>query len=269
MIHPVWPAPDNVKALSTVRNVPEGQSQSPYDLFNLGDHVGDAVSDVAANRQQLTAFAKGCHEIRWLNQIHDTDCVDAYHILNGHSADASFTREHALACSVMTADCLPVLFCDLEGQQVAAAHAGWRGLSAGVLANTLRTFLSNGIAANRVIAWLGPAIAQPAFEVGPEVRDAFSQFSNSWPTKHKAMTQWADEPCFVTTHGDRLHADLYRLARLQLEYLGVAGVYGAADEQGASWCTYSDVDAQGEALFYSYRRQPQTGRQASLIWKTS
>lgn len=266
MIQPIWPAPDNVKALSTVRELPRGQSQSPYDSFNLGDHVGDDPKSVAVNRQQLMALTEGCDDIRWLNQIHGIDCVDANSISNGHPADASFTNENSLACSIMTADCLPVLFCDLQGRQVAAAHAGWRGLAEGVLTNTLKTFLNNGIAANQVIAWLGPAISQPAFEVGSEVREAFLHFPNIEKSNNHC---WADDRCFISSENGRFKANLYRLARLQLEYLGISGVYGEGSVGGEkSWCTYSDEDAAGGPLFYSYRRESQTGRQASLIWKS-
>jgi YfiH family protein len=261
MIIPQWPAPDNVKALATEREAcaasepsPSrrlGKSLPPYDAFNLGDHVDDLPSRVASNRQQLLDYTQGCNEIRWLQQIHGTECPDANLISDATQADATYTQTPALACAVMTADCLPVLFCDLQGYQVAAAHAGWRGLANGVLENTLKTFTNNGIAANQVIAWLGPAISQAAFEVGPDVKKAFSHFEDGHA--------WADKACFITGKGDRLQADLYRLARLQLEHFGVA-VYG--DE---SYCTFSTLAEEG-ARFFSYRRQPVTGRQASLIW---
>ena len=265
MIIPQWPAPDNVKALATEREVfsaPKqlaclGQSLPPYNAFNLGDHVNDLPTHVSANRQQLVNYAQGCDKIRWLQQVHGIDCPDADLIADGTSADATFTQTTALACAVMTADCLPVLFCDLQGRQVAAAHAGWRGLASGVLANTLKTFTQNGIATNQIIAWLGPAISQVAFEVGPDVKQTFGRFDNG--------DAWADDECFRSGIDDRWQADLYRLARLQLEYLGVAGVYGAGTE-GINYCTASDKNDDGEYQFFSYRRQAITGRQASLIW---
>lgn len=265
MIIPQWPAPNNVKALVTEREVssiPEqqnslGQSLPPYNSFNLGDHVNDLPSHVSANRQQLVDSAQGCNEIRWLQQIHGIHCPDANLIANATQADATFTKIPALACAVMTADCLPVLFCDLQGRQVAAAHAGWRGLANGVLENTLKTFTDNGIPLNQVIAWLGPAISQTAFEVGPDVRQAFASYSDGG--------SWADEVCFIAGSGDRLQADIYRLARLQLEHLGVSGVYGSGTE-GLNYCTESDTNEEGDARFFSYRRQAVTGRQASLIW---
>lgn len=267
MIHPIWPAPDNVKALSTVRMWEGGQSISPFGSFNLGDHVGDDLLSVEKNRQFLLGLAEGCEEIRWLKQVHGVECIAAESVANSFSADASFTCENALACSIMTADCLPVLFCDLEGRQVAAAHAGWRGLAQGVLQSTLNTFLLNGIKSDQVIAWLGPAISQSSFEVGVEVKEAFLSFSKD---SSQLGSDWADDQCFVPSSAGRFNADLYRLARLQLEHLGVAGVFGQSEkgqEEGDSWCTHSEKNIDGSAKFYSYRRQPKTGRQASLIWK--
>jgi YfiH family protein len=257
MIIPQWPAPNNVKALATEREFSNsllvGNSSAPYASLNLGDHVQDNPRSVEANRQQLLSQMPHCEEIRWLSQIHGTDCLQADLIDNSYAADASFTQQKGLSCAVMTADCLPVLFCDLEGRQVAAAHAGWKGLAAGILLNTLKTFNQNGIDNQQVIAWLGPAISQRVFEVGPEVKHAFLTFENG--------DAWADESCFLQGQADRYFADLYRLARLQLEHAGISGVYG---EAGA--CTYEDLDSAGEARFFSYRRQSITGRQASLIW---
>jgi len=265
MIIPQWPAPDNVKAWVTEREVSSiserqelfGQSLPPYDSFNLGDHVDDLPSHVSANRQQLVDYALGCDEIRWLQQTHGIHCPDANLIVDATQADATFTKTHALACAVMTADCLPVLFCDLQGSQVAAAHAGWRGLAGGILENTLKTFTDNNIPLNQVIAWSGPAISQTAFEVGPDVKQAFNRFNDG--------KTWSDEKCFIKGSGDRLQADIYRLARIQLEHLGVGGVYGSGTE-GINYCTATDTNEEGEPRFFSYRRQSITGRQASLIW---
>ncbi len=261
MIIPQWPAPDNVKALATERELAgsplRGVSQSPYQSFNLGDHVNDDPLHVESNRQKLLNNAQGCDEIRWLQQVHGIDCHEVASISNGQIADASVTQHAGLACAVMTADCLPVLFCDLQGRQVAAAHAGWKGLAQGVLSNTLKTFSDNGIPANQVIAWLGPAISQKAFEVGPEMKAAFSV--------HPDGSSWADRQCFSAGIGDRWQANIYQLARLQLEKLGIDGVYGGE----SSGCTYNDLDENGESRFFSYRREAITGRQASLIWMTN
>jgi len=262
VIIPQWPAPDNVKALATGCELPssshsreglKGVSLPPYQSFNLGDHVNDDPLNVAVNRQQLLSEAQGCEDIRWLQQVHGTDCLEANSIDNGHQADASYSDVVGQACAVMTADCLPVLFCDLQGSQVAAAHAGWRGLAEGVLINTLQTFTDKDIPLDQVIAWLGPAISQSAFEVGPEVKRAFSTHADGMP--------WADGGCFVVGGKDRWQADLYRLAKLQLEKLGVNGIYGEEN-----FCTYSNADENNEFRFFSYRRQSTTGRQASLIW---
>lgn len=250
MIIPQWPAPKNVHALATDRELSSdlGISLPPFTSLNLGDHVGDVPAHVDSNRQQLLSQLGQCDDIRWLQQIHGIECADASLISNGAKADASFTQKNNLACAVMTADCLPVLLCDLKGRQVAAAHAGWRGLAEGVLTQILSKFLDNDIPADQVIAWLGPAISQSAFEVGTEVQQAFLHNDKGDP--------WADESCFSAVAGDRLYANLYQLARLQLESLGISGVYGG-DE---SWCTYSSE------RFFSYRRGSITGRQASLIW---
>ncbi len=260
MIIPQWPAPSNVKALATEReflcsnSLPSslvGISLSPYNSLNLGDHVGDKPSHVDSNRQQLLKVAAGCDEIRWLQQVHGIKCEDASIIPDGYVSDASFSQKQGLACAVMTADCLPILFCDLQGRQVAAAHAGWKGLAQGILGSTLNSFLTNNIPLNQVIAWMGPAISQAEFEVGPDVKSAFLSFDDG--------ENWADKACFIQGRDDRWQADLYRLARLQLEYLGLAGIYGG------NFCTFSDINAS-EKRFFSYRRQTITGRQASLIW---
>lgn len=250
MIIPQWPAPKNVHSLATDRERSSklGMSLPPFSRLNLGDHVGDVPAHVHSNRQQLLSQLEKCDDVRWLQQIHGVECADASLISDGDKADASFTQKNNLACSVMTADCLPVLFCDLQGRQVAAAHAGWRGLAKGILRQTVTKFLDNDIPADQVIAWLGPAISQSAFEVGEEVQQAFLYDYKGNP--------WADESCFRAGEGDRLYANLYQLARLQLKSLGLSGVYGGDDRL----CTYSSE------RFFSYRRESITGRQASLIW---
>lgn len=233
---PDWPVPANIKALVTSRQ--GGTSQPPFDNMNLGDHVGDSVHSVEANRQALLDSMPGCEQIRWLQQIHGTDCVDSVHIADNHQADASFSTTPGLACAIMTADCLPVIFCDKNGTRVAAAHAGWKGLANGVLLNTLAQFEDP----QQVLIWLGPAIAKANFEVGPEVRTAFN---------------WATDDCFTAGQGDRLYADLYELARQQLLKAGVA----RGQIYGGGLCTFADAER-----FYSYRRETTTGRLATCIW---
>jgi polyphenol oxidase len=232
-----WPAPDHVKAAYTSRT--GGVSVSPYDSFNLGDHVGDNKAHVVANRQIL---ANGIQQvdIRWLTQVHGTHAVDVSRSINAVEADASFSQQKNKVCCIMTADCLPVFFCDLAGTQVAVAHAGWRGLLEGVLQNTLAVFDEP----KQVIAYLGPAISQQAFEVGNEVRAAFLAYSSTL------------NPFFIpSTQSSKWMADLYGIARSILQTQGVSAVYGGTR------CTYSERDD-----FFSYRRDGVTGRMANLIW---
>ncbi|MGN7743197.1 peptidoglycan editing factor PgeF [Pseudomonas sp. 22526] len=232
---PDWPAPAGVKACVTTRA--GGVSLAPFDSLNLGDHVDDDPQAVAENRRRLTDR----FSIRpaWLKQVHGIDVVEADPSVVA-TADASWTATPGIACSAMTADCLPALFCDRAGTRVAAAHAGWRGLAAGVLEATLNNLK---VAPEDVLVWLGPAIGPQAFEVGPEVRDAF--------VRHLPPTEQA----FVPSHNPgKFMADIYRLARLRLAACGVTAVYGGG------FCTVSDP------RFYSYRRSPRTGRFASLIW---
>jgi len=235
---PDWPAPVWVKACITTRN--GGISAAPFDSFNLGEHVGDDPVAVTKNRQRLISQL-GCKPA-WLRQVHGVAVVPAEpgEVLE---ADASWTATPGIACTVMTADCLPVLFCDRAGSRVAAAHAGWRGLAGGVLEATLDAL---AMAPEDVLVWLGPAIGPHAFEVGAEVREAFM-----------AVHPQAAEAFVASVNPDRYMADIYQLARIRLAARGVTAVYGGG------FCTYSDP------RFYSYRRAAQTGRFASLIWLAS
>lgn len=236
-IVPDWPAPARVHALQTTRG--GGFSLPPYDTLNLGMHVGDDALTVAANRNLLGDLLPS--EPLWLTQVHGTQVVDAETAGCQPVGDACVSRRAGAVCAVMTADCLPVLMCDEAGTVVGAAHAGWRGLAAGVLEATVRAM---GEAPQRLLAWLGPAIGPQAFEVGGEVRAAFID----------AHPQAGD--AFVA-HGDKYLADLYRLARLRLTALGVTRIHGG------DFCTYRDA-----GRFYSYRRDGRTGRMATLIWMT-
>ncbi|ROL86997.1 peptidoglycan editing factor PgeF [Pseudomonas chlororaphis] len=232
---PDWPAPAGVKACVTTRA--GGVSLAPFDSLNLGDHVDDNPEAVAENRRRLT----DCFSIKpaWLKQVHGIDVVEADPSVVA-TADASWSATPGIACSAMTADCLPALFCDRAGTRVAAAHAGWRGLAAGVLEATLDSLK---VVPEDVLVWLGPAIGPQAFEVGPEVREAF--------VRHLPQTEQAFVP---SRNPGKLMADIYTLARLRLAACGVTAVYGGG------FCTVSDP------RFYSYRRSPRTGRFASLIW---
>lgn len=236
-ITPDWPAPLNVKAISTTRN--GGFSRAPYDSLNLGDHVGDDSAVVAANRECLAKTVAMPRSPAWLNQIHGTEVVTLpLSCVQVPDADASFTDAQGEVCVVMTADCLPVLFCNEEGTQVAAAHAGWRGLVNGVLEQTLSHFDDS----SKVMAWLGPAIGSSVFEVGCEVREQF--------IAHDEGSGIA-----FTAHNDRWLADIYLLARRRLAAAGITKVYGG------DLCTVSDP-----SRFFSYRRESVTGRQATCIW---
>lgn len=236
---PEWLLPEGVHAYYSGRR--GGVSLAPYNGFNLGDHVGDLSESVAANRAALLDALPGVSGIQWLKQVHGVEVfqatADSLRIIP--EADAAATTEAGVACAVMTADCLPVLFCDQSGDKIAAAHAGWRGLASGVLLNTLKEFSD----ASQVSAYLCPAIGFEAFEVGPEVKGAFPD---------------APETCFRNGEGDRWYADLFELARWQLIRAGIGSVHGGGI------CTFED-----ESGYFSYRRDGVTGRQVSLIWKAS
>lgn len=238
LIIPQWYAPANVRACSTTRQ--GGVSQAPWDSLNLGGHVGDNAQDVQTNRERLAQMAEIPTMPVWLEQVHGTRVL---HLTaktpDSLQADAAYTRERGVACAVMTADCLPVLFSSLDGKEVAAAHAGWRGLCAGVLEATLDAFSAP---AEEIIAWLGPAIGPAAFEVGPEVRDAF--------LAQNSTTDVAFRPV-----GEKYYADIWQLARIRLALRGVSHI------MGGGCCTVSDREQ-----FFSFRRNGITGRMASLIW---
>lgn len=237
-----WPAPPNVRAVSTLRT--GGVSVGPFASLNLGAHVGDEPAAVAENRRRLKAALQLDADPLWLNQVHGVDVIaaDVRTDSTVPTADASVCKGRGRACVIMTADCLPVLFCDREGTRVGAAHAGWRGLASGVLGATVNAL---GVAADKLMAWLGPAIEQSAFEVGAEVREEF--------VTRNAATAAA----FAVNARGRWQADLYALARSELARLGVREVYG-----GTYRC-HEDA-----ARFFSYRRDGKTGRMASLVWLT-
>jgi YfiH family protein len=243
-IQPDWPAPASVLALSTTRS--GGCSLSPYDSFNLGHHVGDADDSVAGNRALLAeALPAGC-SVPWLTQVHGVGVVEAGEGLPCPEADAVWSSRSGVACPILTADCLPVLFCSTSGVVVAAAHAGWRGLLAGVLESTVAAM---GVDRSQLLAWLGPAIGPGAFEVGSEVRAAFLDAAQ--PGQQDLLAG-----CFIANPqgADHYFGDLYALARIRLAAIGVTNIYGGG------LCTFSDP-----ARFFSYRRDGQTGRMASLI----
>jgi YfiH family protein len=236
LIKPDWPAPSNVRAFTTTRK--GGFSQGPWSSFNLGMSCGDDPRHVEQNRASLLRLLPS--EPRWLRQVHGTSVISWDQASDPEiKADAIFSNQPGQVCAVLTADCLPVLFCDKAGTQVAAAHAGWRGLAAGVLENTVRAMDCEPA---ELIAWMGPAIGPEAFEVGKDVYDAFADLS-------------AENVIAFKPHRDRWLADLYQLARLALTRAGVSEV------SEGDYCTYSDT-----GNFFSYRRDGISGRMASLTW---
>jgi YfiH family protein len=242
-IVPDWPAPPGVNALVTTRT--GGVSSGPYATLNLGQRTGDDPAALAFNHRRLNAFLPAAPT--WLDQVHGA----AVAVLDDPAgamrpvADAAVTRETGIVCAVLTADCLPVLFANRRGTVVGIAHAGWRGLAAGVLEAAVAALGDLGASANDLVAWLGPAIGPAAFEVDTDVHAAFS----------------ARDPgaiaCFAPQREGKWLADLYGLARRQLAVAGVTNV------SGGGYCTWTDA-----ARFFSYRRERESGRMAALVWIT-
>lgn len=237
-----WTPPRGVRAAFTTRL--GGASLAPWDSFNLGVHVGDSPPHVWANRARLRELLELPAEPAWLNQVHGVEVADldaAPPAAAPPTADAAVTGGAGRACVIMVADCLPVLFAARDGRRIGAAHAGWRGLAAGVLERTVGAL---GVPAGELTAWLGPAILQSNFEVGDEVRDAFVHADAGAATYFAANTR------------GRWQADLVGLARRRLLALGVTEV------AGGRWCTFAD-----RQRFFSHRRDGRGGRMAALIWR--
>ncbi|MDD2802307.1 MAG: peptidoglycan editing factor PgeF [Methylococcales bacterium] len=234
---PDWSAPEGVRAATTLRA--GGVSLPPYDSLNPALHVGDDVGRVKQNRQIIKNMLELPAEPVWMEQIHSNRVIQADNFTALEQADASFTRERGVVCAVMTADCLPLLVCSVDGECVGAIHAGWRGLLSGIIGNTLSM-----MGARDYLVWLGPAIGPDCFEVGAEVRDAFVQKSGAF------------DDAFTQQNNGKWLADIYQLARIELASLGVNKVFGG------DFCTVTDTQR-----FYSYRRDQQTGRMATLIWR--
>ncbi len=238
---PDWPLPKGVHSAFTLRH--GGYSGGPYDSFNLGDHVGDDPESVAKNRQYLVELLSLPGEPQWLRQVHGTDLLQIpadSHVSSAAVADGAVTHVAGPVLAVLTADCLPVLACSRDGQHLAAFHAGWRGLLAGILEKGVAAL---GVPGEEVLIYLGPAIGSGAFEVGPELRAAF------------LAEDPGSDSAFRPGQGGRWWADIYQLARQRLQRVGVTAIYGG------DRCTFSDSD------FFSYRRDGITGRMASLLWR--
>ena len=234
LIRAEWPAPSHVHAFTTTRI--GGISQGPWNSLNLGGNCGDSPQHVEMNRRALASLLPS--EPRWLNQVHGTG-VNNWDRASDTEADAIVSDQKGQVCAVLTADCLPVLFCNQAGTRIAAAHAGWRGLAAGVLEATV---LAMGCSPSDLMAWLGPAIGPRAFEVGRDVFDAF-------------VNKSSEDSIAFKPYRDRWLADLYQLAELALARSGITQV------SGGRHCTYEEQDC-----FFSYRREGETGRMATVIW---
>lgn len=242
LIRPKWPVPRRVRAFVTTRVLPSGPdgSKPPYQAFNLADHVGDDPEQVRRNRELLAQHVQLPAEPCWLRQVHGNTVIEAAPAAAPAEADAAWTAKANTVCAVLTADCLPLLLCDREGTAVAAVHAGWRGLHNGVIGNTVNTL---PVAPQRLLAWLGPAIGPRAYEVDKKVYEQFMDLNSAYGV------------AFTPSDPGHWYFDLYRIARMQLEACGVEEIYGG------DRCTYRESN-----LFYSYRRDGETGRMASLIW---
>lgn len=242
LLRPDWPVDRRVRAAMSLRA--GGVSGAPYDTMNVGVHVGDAPEAVAENRRRLRSALGLVSEPLWLEQIHGTDVVNLDDIGPQEStpirADAAVTRTPGRACVIQVADCMPVLFAAANGSVVGAAHAGWRGLANGVLEGTVAAMRTDAASLH---AWLGPAISQPHFEVGEEVRAAFVAHDPSATVAFRANER------------QRWQCDLDTIARQRLSAIGVRHIFSAAG------CTYAD-----RVRFFSYRRDGQCGRMAALIW---
>ena len=244
VILPNWPAPVSIKAAVSTRR--GGLSVAAWRSLNLAYHVGDDPLSVRQNWQLLGSALGLPGDPQLLEQVHGVDVVRAHNDGVIRRADACYSDRRDVVCTVMTADCLPILICDRAGTEVAAVHAGWRGLAQGIVAGAVRQFKS---CPGQLLAWLGPAISQPHFEVGEDVYQALLANAPGWGSIQQV------DACFVRTRPDRWHADIYALARLALSAEAVTRIYGG------DCCTFADAES-----FYSYRRDGQTGRMASLIW---
>lgn len=241
LIRPDWAAPACVHAVATTRN--GGASRAPWSALNLGDHVGDDPATVLHNRELLRDALELPGDPAWLQQVHGTAVVDAARAGEREAADASWTTSRGVVCAVLTADCLPVLFCNRAGTHVAAAHAGWRGLAAGVLESTVAWLAADGVRPDSLLAWLGPAIGPATYEVGDEVREAFLRAD---PGAGSA---------FRPGRPGHWRLDLYGAARQRLRRAGVTAI------SGGNFCTLAEPER-----FFSHRRDGVTGRQATLVW---
>lgn len=240
-IIPNWNAPQHIQAFTTVRN--GGVSKAPFDSFNLGSHVNDNINDVLQNRKLLAEKFQLPHMPLFLTQTHSTRVIRLPYSGNDFEADAVYTNQPNQVCLIMTADCLPALFVSEDGKEIAAAHAGWRGLCDGVLEATVAEF---DCKPDNISVWLGPAIGPNAFQVGIDVIEQFCAFD---PDAKEAFIK-------DTSTSGKFLGNLYQIAKQRLNKLGIINIWGGEH------CTYTEKEQ-----FFSYRRDKQTGRMASLIWR--
>lgn len=235
-------SPDNVQAITTTRQLPPEVtgSKSPFEQFNLGEHVGDNAQQVAKNRQYLNQLLPSTCQIQWLNQVHGSDVAIVETYQSGAvTADAVFTREKNIALAIMTADCLPILLTSKDGSEIAAIHGGWRPLAAGIIKNSISHFSCQP---KDIQVWLGPCIGANAFEVGMEVRDTFDELDSHLVS-------------YFLPRGEKYLGDLQGIAKHQLTELGIEDISVLAE------CTYANPHK-----YFSYRRGGQTGRMVSIVW---
>jgi polyphenol oxidase len=238
LIIPDWPAPNWIKAYTTTRV--GGFSHAPYNSLNIATHVGDNLDDVSKNRQLLQNNLHLKKTIIWLEQVHGNTAISADHPIDSLAADAIYSRTKQTVCAVQTADCLPLLVCSSSSYCVAAIHAGWKGLSNGIIETTIEAL---ALPPNDILVWLGPAIGPKAFVVGEEVFQSFMDKDRE------------AEAAFQPIENNLWQANLYKLAQQRLHKLGITSIYGG------NYCTFTD-----NHRFFSYRRDQITGRMLSLIW---
>ena len=238
LITPDWPAPHWIKAHTTTRT--GGFSQAPYNSLNIAAHVGDNLEDISKNRQLLQKNFHLKKPITWLEQIHGNVAISGDHPKTSLRADAIYSKTAQTVCAVQTADCLPLLVCSSSSYCVAAIHAGWKGLSNGIIETTIDAL---ALPPSDILVWLGPAIGPQAFIVGEEVFQSF------------VAKDRAAESAFQSVENNLWQANLYELAKQRLNKRGISSIYGG------DYCTFSD-----KLRFFSYRRDHITGRMLSLIW---
>jgi purine-nucleoside/S-methyl-5'-thioadenosine phosphorylase / adenosine deaminase len=232
-----WPAPKGVYAGTSLRI--GGLSKTPYSELNLANHVGDNPVDVTKNRSALLDHLKLSSNPHWLNQTHSTDIISIDGVPENQDADGSFTTTKNRICTILTADCVPILLCNKDGSQIAAIHAGWKGISTGIIENAIKLFTKP----NEILVWIGPCICSEHYEVG---KDVYESCSN-----HSDLVKNA----FNRTSIDRWHCNLAEIVKILLKNKGVGAIYEC------NLCTY-----KLDEMFFSYRRDGITGRTASMIW---